>query len=418
MHVSKVSTSLEYRMTQLDQNTSILPSVQPHSDSRTLYPLVIALFLSYLTISAPLAVIPLYVHDSLNLNNFWVGIAVGTQFVATVLTRPYAGRIADQISAKRATLQGMMALLVAGFIYMIAFFLPVAVAFKFVILLMGRLAHGYAESLLVSGHLTWGLGLVGQSRAGKLLSFTGMGMFGALAAGAPLGLWLFENYGFQAVALLIMILPLFSLIIDSFIRATQPQSGHYPPLKNVIRYVWRFGLILALQGVGFACIGTFVALYFKQQQWQYAGYALTFFGLAFVLVRVFFGHLTDKISGFTLVKYSLIVESIGLLLLFLAPQVEVALLGAVITGAGCSLIYPALGVELIKGAPAQIRGTAMGVFSACQDIAYAIYAPVFGLIALYLGYPSVFIAAGCCALAGCFVNIFTRRFAQQTHIHS
>ncbi|WP_265092584.1 MULTISPECIES: arabinose transporter [unclassified Acinetobacter] len=284
------------------------------------------------------------------------------------------------------------------------------------ILLLGRLVHGYAESLLVSGHLTWGLGLVGQPRAGKLLSFTGMAMFGALAAGAPLGLWLYDSFGFYAVALLIISLPLISLFIDVFIRATVPHSGIYPPLKQVIQYVWRFGLVLALQGVGFACIGTFVALYFKQQQWAYAGYALTFFGLAFVAVRIFCGHLTDKVSGFKLVKYSLIVEAIGLFLLFISPRVEIALLGAIVTGAGCSLIYPALGVELIKGAPAQIRGTAMGVFSACQDIAYAIYAPIFGLVALYLGYPSVFIAAALCALLGGIVNIFTRKFAQQTQI--
>ncbi|WP_151980980.1 MFS transporter [Acinetobacter guerrae] len=403
-------------MTQTDHPITMTISTL-ENEKKTLYPLVIALFFSYLTISAPLAVIPLYVHDQLNLNNFWVGIAVGTQFVATVLTRPYAGRIADQISAKRATLQGMVSLLVAGVIYIIVFFLPLSIVFKFILLLAGRLVHGYAESLLVSGHLTWGLGLVGQKKAGKLLSFTGMSMFGALAAGAPLGLWLYESYGFYAVALLIVALPLISLVIDLFIRATQPHTGTYPPLKQVIQYVWRFGLVLALQGVGFACIGTFVALYFKQQQWAYAGYALTFFGLAFVAVRIFCGHLTDKVSGFKLVKYSLMIEAIGLFLLFVSPRVEVALLGAVVTGAGCSLIYPALGVELIKGAPAQIRGTAMGVFSACQDIAYAIYAPIFGLVALYLGYPFVFIVAAFCALLGCLINIYTRKFAQQTQIN-
>jgi MFS family permease len=162
---------MEYQMTQSNQNMTMTAPSSLDNDTKTLYPLVIALFLSYLTISAPLAVIPLYVHDSLKFNNFWVGIAVGTQFVATVLTRPYAGRIADQISAKRATLQGMASLLIAGCIYILAFFAPVSMIFKFVILLLGRLVHGYAESLLVSGHLTWGLGLVGQARAGKLLSF-------------------------------------------------------------------------------------------------------------------------------------------------------------------------------------------------------------------------------------------------------
>lgn len=381
--------------------------------ARLLLPLTAAVFLCFLTIGMSLAVVPAFVHQSLGFGNVIVGLTIGLQSLATVLTRRYAGRMADERGPKLSHQRGLAFAALSGAALLAATWVRGAPAAQLSVLLVGRLLLGVAESLLVTGTLAWAIARLGPAQSGRVMAWTGAAIFSGLAAGAPIGVWLDGVGGFRAMAAAIVLLPLLGLLVSSRVAGTPPAatSATPPPYREVIRLVWRQGIILALHGVGFAAIGAFVVLHFDAQGWSRAGLALSAFGGAFVFMRVLFGWLPDRHGGRIVALGSLAVEMAGLVLLARGSSPAMAFAGATLAGCGSSLVFPAMGLEVVKRVPASIRGTSLGTYAAFVDVAYLLTGPLTGAIATPFGYGAVFLTGA--AAAGLAIVLLLAAFRDE-----
>src|SRR6266852_2861074 len=118
------------------------------ADSITLRIIHTALFnfFCYLTIGLLLAGLPGFVHFRLGLSPLWAGVAVSSQYLATLITRPRAGRMTDVVGPRATVLIGQQAIFLSGLCLIAAASLESKTMACFVILLMSRVILGYGES--------------------------------------------------------------------------------------------------------------------------------------------------------------------------------------------------------------------------------------------------------------------------------
>jgi predicted MFS family arabinose efflux permease len=247
--------------------------------------------------------------------------------------------------------------------------------------------------------MTWGILRLGGHRTGKVMSWQGIAMFLALTIGGPVGAVVMERLGFLTIASMTIVLPLCGLAIALMVPAAFGAAGQRVPFYRVIGLIWRHGLALSLATIPYASLIAFITLYFHANNWPNVGFALAGFGGGYIVVRLFLAHLPDRIGGLKVAAISLGIEALGQVVLWLAPDPMIALLGATLTGVGFSLVFPSLGVEAVKRVAPQSRGMAVAGFVAFLDVSLGLSGPLMGLVISIGGYGPVFLGGAVAALA-------------------
>lgn len=369
-------------------------------------------FVVYLSIGLPLAILPSYVHFGMGFSTAIAGLVISAQYIATFLSRPWAGHISDHSGAKVSVLWGISMCAVSGALLLVAALLHAMPWLSLAGLVVSRLVLGAGESLGSTGSTLWGISAVGPEHTARVISFNGISTYGAMALGAPLGVVLENHFGLWSVGLLTAATCAASLAFAAGKRAVPVAAGEHLPFRSVLGLVAPHGAALALAGVGYSVLATFVTLFYVSRHWSGAALCLTAFGATFITARLLFIHTIDKFGGFPVALTCMAVETLGVLLLWRAGSPMLALTAAAITGFGFSLVFPSIGVEAVARVPVRNRGTALGVFTGFADVSFFLVGPTAGAVIGTFGYASAFLFALFCVVAAlCIVLVMHRSSA-------
>ncbi|EPL07194.1 MFS transporter [Pseudomonas sp. CF161] len=366
-------------------------------------------FIAFLCIGLPIAVLPGYVHEQLGFSAVVAGLTIGSQYLATLLSRPMAGRMSDNVGTKRAIVYGLIGILLSGGLTLLSTLLQSYPLLSLTILLGGRLLLGVAQGLIGVGTISWCMGQVGAEHTARSISWNGIASYGAIAIGAPLGVVMVDQYGFASLGIALSLLAALALVLIRNKASVPVVRGERLPFWAVFGRIAPYGASLSLASIGYGTLTTFITLFYLNRGWTGAAYCLTVFGVCFIVSRLLFISAISRFGGFRAAIACMSIETLGLVLLWLAPSTAYALIGAGLTGFGLSLVYPALGVEAIRQVPNSSRGAGLSAYAVFFDLALAIAGPLMGAVALNLGYSWIFFCAALLSVTALGLTLLLQR---------
>lgn len=364
---------------------------------RPFLPLFGGIFCCLLGVGASLATVPFFVLHRLHGSNVEAGAAVAALSVAVVVARPVAGRLADLHGYKLLMLCGAVACTLAGLGYYGAVSLPV--------LLAVRIVQGAGEGAVYTAGAAWLVGICPPERRGRVVGLYGIYMWLGITLGALFGTLAMRIIGFSAVWGLCALVGVAGFASISAGQRPPDPAGKRGRLFILPAATILPGIALSLASLGYAALAAFVALHMLTRGVTDGVAGFNAFGFTYVGVRLFIGKVPDRFGPRPVALWSAIVEAIGLVIVAVAPNLPVVIIGGLVMGAGLSLLFPSLALIVINSSDASQQGAALGAFTSFWDLGIAVGAPISGLIASIFSYTAIYYVMAGCAIVSAALSL-------------
>lgn len=349
--------------------------------------------LNYTAFGAAMPVLPRLVEHRLHGPDLAVGAAFAISAIAALLSRPYVGRLAQRAGGRTVMAAGACGAALVGLLYAADTALGGATGVTG--LLVTRAFMGVCEAAVFTSGSLWVVALAPEERRGQIVGLYGLAMWSGWTLGPIAGEELRVHTGYGGVWIAHVVLPLIGALI---VTRLPSERGAEPTRRLMPRPVVLPGVSLALAAVGYSALSGFAVLLLDARGVGGGPLVLSLFGASYVVVRLAAGRLPDRAGAGRVAVVCGLTEAAGLVLIAMAHTLWAAAAGALVMGAGFTLLYPSLALLVINRTPPEERGAALGAYTSFWDLGLGAGGLLTGAVASF-GYPVIFMVAAGAAVA-------------------
>lgn len=331
-----------------------------------------------------------------------IGLVVGAFTMASVVIRPYLGKLADNYGRKKMMLfgAGLFALLfsIYGQIHAI------------VPLYLLRVLHGIAHGSYLAAAFAYIADLAPVKRRGEVMGIYGVANVVAMALFPALGNFIITStHSFSMLFMVSVITATGAFLAVFLIDEIKPNESNKQKV-SILAIVRKPAVIVAsltlfTAATVYGTVITFLPVYAPERGLINFGIFFTTYAIFTLISRVIAGKLSDRFG-----RRKIIVPCLALVAFatFLFPLLQNVYLLAFIGGCfglGFGAFMPALNAFVVDETSPQERASALAFFTAFMDVGITTGAVVLGIVGEYWGYATMF------ALGGAIISVGILLFA-------
>lgn len=362
----------------------------------------LSLYLGYMMLPSTL---PFFILERLNGTEATAGAIIGFMIIASMITRPFAGRLTNTYGRRKVYLIGLVICITSVAAYN---FVP-GVA----MLLILRLVHGIGWGLSTTATNTMASDSIPRARLAEGMSFFVVTGNFAMAISPTVGLALISGREFTSLFAVSALMTVLAFGLGLSLRTSniqehivQEQSAGL--LRSLLETKALLpASIVCLASMAYSAIATFVPVYAREIGIGNIGAFYTVYAVTQIAVRSFTGRLGDKKGLGVLVLPGLLGGIAAMFILYKAHFLYQFLLASFICGLGFGVVFPAMLVLSVRHVTPQRRGAASATYLNGVDLGMAVGMITAGAVAEIVGLKMMFLFGSVPLAAGILLYLLS-----------
>lgn len=359
--------------------------------SKDFISITIVNFLMYLIHYTLIVTVTIFTIDKYHASESMGGLAAGIFIIGMLFGRLASGRVIDNLQPKKVLLFGIIfSIITVGLYFAIH---------SLLILMIVRLLHGIAFGLSSTATGTISSRIIPQKRKGEGIGYYALSVTTASAIGPFCGIILNQQFGFQSIFIVSLIVIVVALIVALLIKGlpkVSVQTSNTEKITGVAAYIQKEALpisfVIIFVGIAYSSVLSFLTVYTEQINLATASsFFFVVYAVSTFVTRPFTGKIYDN-YGENKVMYPVLISfTFGLILLSLTHTSILLLIAAIFIGIGYGTIIPTAQAIAIQQSPTDKIGLATSTFYMFADFGAGIGPFVLGVVIPLMGYRNLYL---------------------------